>query len=673
MIDVFLKTAFQHKTAEELQRMYIQELKKLPNDMLFKLAQGEKLAFGDSAQWLDHFKGSPLFEQAIQLEQESLQLDMADMQQRAMNQEQWQARDQVAMKKRLLELQLAQLEAGQMLPVPNAPAAAPPTAATAPAPQAAPPAAPPPVAPSTPEPAAPMNEPANKLAGDLRAAAEQWGREFAQRDHAKVASQLHLFDLGDRGGKALVKTALPSGFMGHVGALAKQQGGIGHMLGKVAPGMMAGAAAGAAGGAATSEDGHEMRGALKGALGGALLGGAAQGASKLHGLATANPTKGGYMASMGKGIRDASHQAVQEIGGNRREFLNAIPKGELGGAQRLERGLRNVGGAASDTIGNIPALMQQHGAALAGSAAGVAGLGAAGLAAARKASPQFAQGMDAMVGAAKTRAKGVMDTMGTKLQEGAKSVGQKVQQGLDSAGQKMQGAAGVTPPKPAMVDPLKVDAGGIPSHVPGAPTAPGITAAPLNPGVTHAPAPQGVPEAAGMSQRAAEASLSPEELAATRASMGIRGKLLNAKDRILGGSAAQKTMLADYNASRAGMSSQIQAPAPVPTHTPNAPESVFNPSPVAPMAPRAAPSPAPQPSAADTLQKLDAMRAVAPVTQAGPPPSGPVPVPPAMVPQSMRQAPVPAVTPANDAERAIEEWRSKAASQRAPRRLHAVA
>jgi hypothetical protein len=79
-----------------------------------------KLCGGDNdLTFLEAFKGTPLFDQAIALEQEEIQAAMLDQQKkqerRAMNQgddQLWDARDKIRLRKRLLELELAKQQNG---------------------------------------------------------------------------------------------------------------------------------------------------------------------------------------------------------------------------------------------------------------------------------------------------------------------------------------------------------------------------------------------------------------------------------------------------------------------------------------------------------------------------------------------------------------------------------
>ena len=96
-----------------------------------KVASGLATKCGESdLTFLEAFKGTPLFEQAIALEQEEIQASMLDQQKkqerRAMSQgddQLWDARDKIRLRKRLLELELAKQQngSGTGAPVPGVP------------------------------------------------------------------------------------------------------------------------------------------------------------------------------------------------------------------------------------------------------------------------------------------------------------------------------------------------------------------------------------------------------------------------------------------------------------------------------------------------------------------------------------------------------------------------
>lgn len=126
MLDSFLKVACSRSEREENQARLTEKMRQLPEETLLKIASGEeKLAYmgnlsceggGGSESWLDKFKGTPLFEQALELEKQDLQEQMAE---RARWREEDQLRsarnamrDEISVQRKLLELQLAEVESG---------------------------------------------------------------------------------------------------------------------------------------------------------------------------------------------------------------------------------------------------------------------------------------------------------------------------------------------------------------------------------------------------------------------------------------------------------------------------------------------------------------------------------------------------------------------------------
>lgn len=128
MLDEFLVASYGKSKKEQEKRAFIENLKKLPREELMKIASGEKVAWlnecvpspaGLPASWVAQFKGTPLFEQAIAIEQQGLQLEAQRMQQRLAQpsiDEIFMQEDQLRLQKRLLELQLVQLQASPMDP-----------------------------------------------------------------------------------------------------------------------------------------------------------------------------------------------------------------------------------------------------------------------------------------------------------------------------------------------------------------------------------------------------------------------------------------------------------------------------------------------------------------------------------------------------------------------------
>ena len=132
MLDSFLKVAFANEEKVAEQARIVDKMRALPEDYLRKLASGqEKLAYsslcgdfgGGGETWLDRFKGTPLFEQALELEKQDLQEQMAE---KARYREEDQARsmrnasrDEISIQRKLLELQLAEAEGGVGEPPPE--------------------------------------------------------------------------------------------------------------------------------------------------------------------------------------------------------------------------------------------------------------------------------------------------------------------------------------------------------------------------------------------------------------------------------------------------------------------------------------------------------------------------------------------------------------------------
>jgi len=123
MLDQFLAVAYEKDFEKTASRQMVDKLKSLPTETLLELAGNEKLAWMDGCSpksvddpkcWLDMFKGTPLFEQALELERADLQLEQQDIQRRMEEQANntWTQRDALRLKKRMLELDLAMQGAG---------------------------------------------------------------------------------------------------------------------------------------------------------------------------------------------------------------------------------------------------------------------------------------------------------------------------------------------------------------------------------------------------------------------------------------------------------------------------------------------------------------------------------------------------------------------------------
>jgi hypothetical protein len=118
MLDRFLEVSYAHEQGRNLRNEMAEAMEALPVETLHKLASGqEKLAFGDEGGcWLDQFAGTPLYEQAIQLEEQSIKLKA---QRQTQSREDRDARDQlydaedaIRLKKKMLELDMRKQEAG---------------------------------------------------------------------------------------------------------------------------------------------------------------------------------------------------------------------------------------------------------------------------------------------------------------------------------------------------------------------------------------------------------------------------------------------------------------------------------------------------------------------------------------------------------------------------------
>lgn len=325
MLDLWLEHAYtKTKQAEDKQRFYT-ALEQLPTAELLAITRGEspinKVAHGDAC-WLDQFQGSPLYDQALALEKQSLELDMSDAAESTERQAAYSHRDALRVQRRMLELALSEERhrAAGGEPQMEAPAGAPPSVAMDPNGQPAP------------EGQAAV-QPAAKMAAELTEAgrdkikaknfavpaksSDTGEAKYPIEDRAHAANALARVDQhGTTGEKSKVyaavarkypelarrsdvpevkakaektaeisaekvaemrarlafeKTALNLGLLKNLGTSALN-------FAKANPTKamaLGGAAVGAAGGAMAGGPGHRLSGALGGAAGGAALGGAA--------------------------------------------------------------------------------------------------------------------------------------------------------------------------------------------------------------------------------------------------------------------------------------------------------------------------------------------------------------------------------------------------------------
>lgn len=233
MLDSFLEVLVKNEDKRLQTVKLANDLKRLPNETLYGIATGkQKLAFGYSDEWLEKYKGTPLFEQAMALEKADLEAEISREQANAVQPDMsqfWKTQDQIRLQKKMLDLQLIelnekdglQMQPGGMLPESITPAA----------------------------------QGAGAL-GDVAAEGAQQGEaaKMAAANFEKAA-----FDLQGLGTTALNFAKKNPGRAGAA---------VGAGIGAV------GGALGAARDPQTGEK-HWVRGALGGAAGGAALGGAA--------------------------------------------------------------------------------------------------------------------------------------------------------------------------------------------------------------------------------------------------------------------------------------------------------------------------------------------------------------------------------------------------------------
>lgn len=122
MLHEALLVAARHEDQRQQKVAMAELLDQLPVEVLREIAETGtvKLSYlcapdGSPKSWLEQFKGTPFFQQAIALEQEDLQAQMAAQQsqavQRQKSDQEYSQMDQLRLKKKLLELQKARNEA----------------------------------------------------------------------------------------------------------------------------------------------------------------------------------------------------------------------------------------------------------------------------------------------------------------------------------------------------------------------------------------------------------------------------------------------------------------------------------------------------------------------------------------------------------------------------------
>lgn len=387
MLDEFFKVAYAKSQEEEKRANLHNLLKKLPIEDLYKLASGEvtKQAFLEAEKseeadkpksWVEKFKDTPFFDQAVALEQEEIQLEMDDLQKRQDkkleakmddNASTWELRDQLKLKRRLLELQATQAEVTGQDPnaVPEEVEAEGDQLADPDAVSTTPPVVPAQTALKAPGEGAVETPPEEKTsAAKMVSMAEVMGRNLARQDFQKEASQRSLLSAGDTAGRILTKTALSMTAVKGLG-----QGAMGFL--KANPGAAAGTALGAAGGLAAGlqkDPQTGQRSIVKGVAGG-VLGGAA-GAAAGHGaqhfsksMAHSGGNVGESLAATGRQLKYQAGQAGQAVKG-------ALTSAPQAGAATLSAGPSTaamaptmMSGAMKPTV-NMPAPGLQRPAAM---------------------------------------------------------------------------------------------------------------------------------------------------------------------------------------------------------------------------------------------------------------------------------------------------------------------
>lgn len=120
MLDQFLEVLYEKNAHDSKRQDMAEAFAYLPEDELRKIASGElKLADFDDSNWVEKFKDTPLYEPALQLEQQCLELDIQEQQQRQAERQQvdqaaqqatWDAKDGIRLKKRMMDLELLKME-----------------------------------------------------------------------------------------------------------------------------------------------------------------------------------------------------------------------------------------------------------------------------------------------------------------------------------------------------------------------------------------------------------------------------------------------------------------------------------------------------------------------------------------------------------------------------------
>jgi hypothetical protein len=361
MLDEFLEVAYVTETKKQATFELVGLLKELPDMELRKLAAGTPIAElyhhldktaaqcgpdGEPMSFLDRFKGTALFEQAIALEQQELQAEMTDMQKRQEQRAQRQGedsiydqKDRIRVQKRLLELELAKQE-GAGGEDPNAP----------------PGAAPPPMEPPGAGPAAPAALPG--APGEAKVAFIIGGTLGAIGGHKKAPAE--------RKGEGALRGAIGGGGGELAGALAG--GLVSHALrGRGGSNLLVplGQLAGGIGGykAMTRKyDKKKKEAADKLALSEATITGAVNTAKKWGAM---DPSRMARVAALGQRVANSANSAVAGQGKALLKTVTAEAQGKLAFADNLGRMLARNDADRALHAGELHKVGSQAGAALA--------------------------------------------------------------------------------------------------------------------------------------------------------------------------------------------------------------------------------------------------------------------------------------------------------------------
>ena len=120
MLDAFLSTLVERDKCASAEDEMTERFKQLPLEEVTKIASGKvKLSYHDDEGncWLKKYEGTPLYDQAISLEEECIQIESDDIERRMQRRQEddrtdsWDTKDMLRLKKRQLDLELNKLRA----------------------------------------------------------------------------------------------------------------------------------------------------------------------------------------------------------------------------------------------------------------------------------------------------------------------------------------------------------------------------------------------------------------------------------------------------------------------------------------------------------------------------------------------------------------------------------